>query len=140
MNARFRYDSTRGAESFPDYQAVSVTSIKKPDRTLLFAEMCVDDVKSGGLGDRSADGVLEYGQDDMDKERIGFPHKTRESYVGHVAFVDGHVEQYFQPREDKSGEQNLTKWLCTGVDVNFDGARYSEIADTESEGDDEDLD
>ncbi len=71
--------------------------------------------------DFKTDAILEH-----DKENIGFNHPlSKGRYCGHVAFADGHVEKIVMP-QNQGNIKELTKWLCSGVDVVYDGGTYSE--------------
>lgn len=96
------------------------------DKVLMFAEVQGVDVsyKAGSASISlkavksgiETDPILEY-----DKERIGFNHNLgKQGYGGNVAFADGHVDTVLVPKSMKYKE--LTKDLCTGVDVPHDGS------------------
>lgn len=140
MSAKFGFDKSRGSGTTSDSNSgLSMGDIKKPDRVLMFAELCLDDISRGGNNERAADCVLEYGSYGMDSERFGFPHTTKRDSYGHVAFADGHVEQILQPKGGKSAEKDLAKWLCMGYDVSMEGGNYQKIEDSvdDSEVDDD---
>ena len=132
MSARFDFDWSHGSDATGDEDkyGLKMSKLSKPDRTLMFAELCLDDIKGGGNNDHPADCVLEYGGTHMDSERMGFPHKIRGGYCGFVAFADAHVESYIKPTEGKTAEQNLTKWLCQSYDVSFDNNVYRKMDDS----------
>jgi len=104
---------------------------RNPDKVLMFAEvqgLNFTEKKSGitmkalvsGNGPET-DGVLQY-----DKEVMGFNHPMGKGrHCGHVAFADGHVEKIMMPT-DQGNIKKLTEWLCTGKDIVFSGATYSE--------------
>lgn len=84
---------------------------------------------SGSEGSEETDAVLQY-----DKENIGGNHKSGKAWMAHVVFADGHVEKLKvsdsrgKPLKDDDLRQ-LTEWLCTGVDISFNGSRYEKLAD-----------
>lgn len=84
---------------------------------------------SGSGGSEETDAVLQY-----DKENIGGNHKSGKSWMAHVVFADGHVEKMKvsdsrgKPLPDDSLRE-LTKWLCTGVDISFNGSRYEKLTE-----------
>ena len=102
------------------------------DKILMFAELqaAKPDAKAGiavpeptfSPSGSGADGMLESDKGEV----IGFNHKiSGGKYVGHVAFADGHVDKLMLP---KSGSLNeLTKYLCQGYDVTFDGRQYTRV-------------
>jgi prepilin-type processing-associated H-X9-DG protein len=85
---------------------------------------------------RFTDGVLEYemasdrnGVTDINNkdESIGFNHFVAKRWVGHVAFLDGHVEGIVLPNTAKKANgspnyedkdlKNLTGQLCDGQEI-----------------------
>ena len=60
---------------------------------------------------------------------MGFNHRDGRDWVAHVIFADGHVEKLRRPKKGMSNEdmRELTKWLCEGKDVSFNGQRYEEL-------------
>lgn len=112
------YDTTSGK-----------SASRPPEQVLLFAEIQgLTDAKRGltanvnGSGNRG-DGVLQYKNDN---ETIGFNHAlSGGKLAGHVAFADGHVEKLIYP--EGGGVDQLTKWLCSGRPVSFDGTRYQDL-------------
>lgn len=105
------------------------------DRVLLFGEIPFAKgspgswFPSGSEGSEETDAVLQY-----DKENIGGNHKSGKAWMAHVVFADGHVEKLKvsdsrgKPLKDDDLRQ-LTEWLCTGVDISFNGSRYEKLAD-----------
>ena len=78
------------------------------------------------------DGTLQYSKND---EIIGFNHPNgKRGLSAHVAFADGHVEKLSIPAAPSGSGwtvklglndlKDLTKWLCEGKDVTFNGKRY----------------
>lgn len=132
----------------------AVGGVARPDKTLLFAELQFKSVPGIELKPRSGspgydfDCVLQstidpefYGNNfyaadpaghimptDGD-ECIGFNHGDGKLIYAHVCFVDAHVEKIVYPTCGMSDEQRaeLTKWLCNGLDVSFDGKEYKEF-------------
>ncbi len=116
--------------SMSPYDATKKANVARaPDRVLLFAEIQgLDDAKRGltaltsASGDRG-DSVLQYRNA---SETIGFNHRQSSGKVaGHVAFADGHVEKLMYP--ESGGAEQLTKWLCSGREVSFNGASYQDL-------------
>lgn len=103
--------------------------VRPPDKVLLFAEIQgLTDAKRGlsanvnGSGNRG-DCVLQYKKDN---ETIGFNHAlSGGKLAGHVAFADGHVEKLMYP--ESGGAEQLTKWLCSGREVSFNGTAYQDL-------------
>ena len=131
MNARFGYDDTYGEGSKGEYYyGIHFGDLKRADRTLLFAEIpwaktpSDPDPKYSTSSGTAFDCTLHYKE--RDKERIGFNHKDGKRWVAHVVFADGHTEKLYQPIDGLAPEKvwELTKWLCTGQDVTFNGQRY----------------
>ena len=133
MNQVFGFDKDgKGLGGVPAGSIKNTTIAgRSPDKVLMFAEvqgLDFKETKSGitmkalvsGNGIET-DGILEY-----DKEVIGFNHPMGKGrHCGHVAFADGHVEKILMP-QNEGNIKELTKWLCTGKDVVFSGATYSE--------------
>ena len=112
------------------YDSTKKTNVSRaPDRVLLFAEIQgLTDAKRGltanvnGSGDRG-DSVLQYRNA---SETIGFNHRQGSGKLaGHVAFADGHVEKLMYP--ESGGAEQLTKWLCSGREVSFNGTAYQDL-------------
>ena len=109
-------------------------SISNASKLLMFAELQGADINESGYdsitanvkaGGSKANAILEYDK----SETIGFNHKIgKRGYTGHVAFADGHVEKLTYP---KSGSgitlQVLTKALCLGHEISFDGKGYQDV-------------
>ena len=101
------------------------------ERVLLFAEIQFADAgdsfsgNSGGGSVAETDCTLQY---DSLKECIGFNHKSGGNMAAHVAFCDGHVEKYILYRGLSRGDAEiLTKGLCTGADITFNGSAYEDM-------------
>ena len=105
-----------------------------PDKVLMFAELqaikvdskagvAVEEPKFSPSG-KGADGMLQCDSGEV----IGFNHKiSGGKYVGHVAFADGHVDKLMLPKSGSLSE--LTKNLCKGYEITFDGRQYTRIED-----------
>ena len=133
MNGKFGFDSDgKGVHGFNGQSVKSSTVIgRPPDKVLMFAEVQGLELKDKkhkvnleplvNGADFKTDAILEH-----DKENIGFNHPlSKGRYCGHVAFADGHVEKIVMP-QNQGNIKELTKWLCSGVDVVYDGGTYSE--------------
>ena len=87
----------------------------KAGNLLVFAELSAQKVDASTAG---ADSVLETVSNGTRAETIGFNHKIGKRYVAHVVFADGHVDELLEPSgKVPTDEQNLTKQLCTGVEI-----------------------
>ncbi len=100
---------------------------RPPEKVLLLAEIQgLDDARRGlravtGGGEQACDGVLQYTD-----EMIGFNHVLGKSQLaGHVAFADGHIEKFVYP--ETGDAQQLTRWLCVGREVSFNGSTYEDL-------------
>ena len=140
MNAYFGWASSESYTYRQHDGCVSFGGIKA-DRMLLFGEVPFQGpmtwTPDGESGTMDTDGVLQYDGCDRaptvrgkgrrnGKETIGCNHRNGKHWFAHVAFADGHVEKIQAPPD--AGELvELTKWLCTGKDVSFDGRHYQEM-------------
>ena len=106
------------------------------DRRLLFAELPF----LGTEGDKpntsespgyKNDCTLQFDGCGTEAEYIGFNHRSSQRMIcAHVAFCDGHVEKLLWPAGKgltKREVVELTKWLCTGKSISFDGKKYEEV-------------
>jgi len=110
-------------------------SLKRADRFLLFAELpfagigVTPSVSTGDSPD--CDCALQYRNCGYTGagESIGINHKVGQQTFGHVCFADGHCEKLEYPKGGMSeGDlQQLTEWLCKGIDVSYDGKRYKNL-------------
>ena len=151
MNAYFGYDP---GEPLTPYSYIESGSITRADRILLFAEIPALDPNSkdvrkahvqlpnpnltGGNGDPAMCGCLASKTTASSNPganggggnvSIGFNHVRGKDIVGHVAFADGHVEALVAP---KSGNfDDLTDWLCQGLDVIIQNKNYQKVNDSE---------
>ncbi len=131
MNSDFGFDYTHGSKALPDsYDGIEFNSLHRPDKMLLFAELQWEDYIGETPSFTQASGTecdctLQY--DDRDGgEWIGFNHKRNGAVQAHVIFADGHTEKLSYPRDGltKSELKDLTKWLCRGRDVMYNGRKY----------------
>lgn len=135
VSAAFGYDEGTAVRAG---SGAGTGSFSKGDRMLVFAEIpavtlsskiqaqtgvsALPDVKlNGGSGDAAMDGCLRY-KSSGGSESIGFNHQSGKRLVGHVAFLDGHVESLAAPKN--GGFLDLTDWLCQGEDVVFVNGSY----------------
>jgi len=134
MNGYFKYDESNGSNARSEgFEGLEYNTLARADRRLLFAELQWEEYagetpnfsSSGGFEN---DCTLQY-KDSDGGEMIGFNHKSGRDKVAHVVFADAHTEKIILPKRGLSvGElKELTKWLCKGVDVAFDGKRYREM-------------
>jgi len=106
------------------------TSLGNRDRRLLFAELPFNiDNKlqtcsfSRGTG-TDLDPTLQYTKNEV----IGFNHKTKRKWVAHVCFADGHTEKLEMPGDTSLARlRELTKWLCEGTAISYNGTKYEEV-------------
>lgn len=136
MNAYFGWTARPGTDYYDgSYSGIEYGRFNRADRFLLFAEIPFSDVgvaSKESMTGLDCDPILQYQglENCAQNECIGFNHKSgKNSYYGHVVFADGHVEKLTYPKGglSESEIQQLTTWLCTGVDVTFDGTRYDEL-------------
>ena len=112
---------------------VVYTTLTRADRMLLFAEMPFDGSEDGNYAPSTSH--TDYNDCTLKKdgsEMIGFNHKTGKGAASaHVVFADGHVEKLRQPTNGLStgDKKELTKWLCEGKDISFDGREYEKLVD-----------
>jgi len=133
MNSFFGWDSSQGQrakDSF--YYGQLYGELKRADRRLLFAELPFMGVEreanTSTSPGRVNDCTLQY-RDSDGGEVIGFNHSSgkREKFAL-VVFADAHTERIQWPRQglDDNNLRELTKWLCEGKDVSYNGKRYEE--------------
>lgn len=108
-------------------------SFARADRTLLFAEMPFDGTDNGSYAPSSSKTIYNDCQlQSDDGEFIGFNHTSgKGEKCAHIVFMDGHVEKLRQPKGglSDSDKQELTKWLCQGKDISFNGDKYEKLTD-----------
>ena len=131
MNRDFGYDNGEHKNWWGKTKDMANAS-----RILMFAELQGADIDESGYDPIKAKGYLNAGVPLGDAvlrydagECIGFNHKTgKRGYSGHVAFADGHVERLFYPRSGSGMSlQDLTKALCEGHEISFDGKGYTDL-------------
>lgn len=143
MSSAFKYDRKKKAIIKRHDNHVEFGSVKSADRKLLFAEVPFASVENtehvghtmnGGDGTTAVDPILNYDGDGSGlREYIGFNHKSGKNYTAHVAFADGHVAKLMMPKSGSQGDFiELTKWLCQGAEVSFDGKAYRREAKASS--------
>ena len=147
MNEVFGYDSSLGSQTLLKWPQQSLGDIRlhrrgpvlSPDRVLMFSELQFlpnnrADVNTDASSGIMNDCTLQYSHNEV----IGFNHPNgKRGLFAHIVFADGHTEKLLIPASpssigwsvaiDKSELQNLTKWLCEGKDVSFNGAHYEEL-------------
>lgn len=108
---------------------------RNADRVLLFGEIPFRNgspgewFPSGSVGNEETDAAIQY-----DKENIGANHKSAKFWIAHVVFADGHVEKLrasgVKGKPISGAElRQLTKWLCEGVDISFNGSTYEKLTE-----------
>ncbi len=137
MNAYFGWTARPGTDIYTedDCPIHYYQDFKRADRFLLFAEIPFADIGTKSKETTSAglqcDAVLQYKglENSSQNETIGFNHRSGKTTFANVVFADGHTEKIIYPKNGLSeGEQQeLTTWLCTGVDVSFDGKKYEKM-------------
>ena len=132
MNGAFCYGSDKVEAP---WSGKRIGSMARAEKTLLFAEICEEDLGGGGNGDYTADCVLEYGSPKgAETERIGFNHSYKKDSYAHVAFADGHVERL--KRLPGTDEKEFTKWLCLGYDITIEGGKKYKVDKSGVSGED----
>lgn len=144
MNAKFGYDYSQGARAVGG--GIRYGSLSRADRTLMFAELSmwtIEGKQTTPVSDGdvySSDCTLQYKATVDGKtygtswagtpESIGFNHRVgKRSFVGHVAYADGHVAKITYVENGGLDTRQLTALLCEGKDVAFDGQTYKELND-----------
>lgn len=144
MNAKFGYDYSQGARAVGGAQRFG--NLSRADRMLMFAELPMWTIEGGKTtpvqdgNSYEADCTLQYKASVGGKsygsswngtpECIGFNHKVgKRSFVGHIAYADGHVAKITYVENGELSVQQLTALLCEGKDVAFDGRNYKELKD-----------
>jgi len=137
MNQKFGYDDSQGSRTMLRNVGIQYGNLQRSDRVLMFAELQftptdVVHVNAGAEPGFDNDCTLQYSQNN---EIIGFNHPNgKRGLFAHIAFADGHVEKINIPASPSGGGwavklgqndlKDLTKWLCEGKDVTFNGKRY----------------
>ena len=156
MNARFGWDTSKGSKATgtsSSHGAVYYNTLKRADKTLMFAELpTIDPVSGEDVGEdkdgTASDCVLQYkkvqsrsGAEGTDSsaegeaESIGFVHKVgKRGRCAHVVFADGHTEKLVWKDGDLD-PKTLTAYLCRGWDVTFDAKSGWKLADGADEVD-----
>ena len=147
MNAFFgccQANNTQNGIKWVNYNPageVKFGRLLRADRILLFAEMPFFQYKGAGTPTFSTSGgdendcTLLYDHKSLNlgdgsrPESFGFNHKAGRETVAHVCYADGHTEKLRLPHKglSKSDAEELTTWLCRGVDVTFTGSHYEEL-------------
>lgn len=130
MNSYFGCSSQSMTPKSSAYYGHEYGKVQRLDRRLLFAEIPYLGVEvppeTSEAPGFKCDCTLNY----KDHEVIGFNHASgkREKFAN-VVFADGHSERIRWPRQGISQGQleELTKWLCEGKDVSFNGKTYEEL-------------
>ena len=143
MNEKFGWQVMKGKGSYSGgAPRVGYTAIARPDKILLFAEMCWTKIggKEPGFsqeGGTKYDCVLQY--KGKDPEVIGFNHRSGRDLVAHVVFADTHVEVIRMPKGGESWEnrRNLTRYLCNGDDWGIVGKSYKIIHENKDDTNDD---
>ncbi len=127
MNEYFGWDSTGRPTTIGS--SIPYGKLARADRRLLFAEMpfisAADGTDEENEGTKS-DCILQYSKE----EYIGFNHSSgKRNWFALVAFADGHTERINMPRSGvgEAELKELTKLLCEGKDVSFNGNTYEEL-------------
>lgn len=141
MNAYFGWSPNPGQDVFDsEYGGVWYKGFERSDRFLLFAEMPFKDYAGVKIEDSPSPGqkcdcVLQYKgcEGASAAETIGFNHKVGKTVFANVIFADGHAEKLTYPSVGLklADQQDLTRWLCRGIDVSFDGNIYKNLTKDE---------
>ena len=105
-----------------------VTKSVDASRVLLFSEIPFQGPgnwfpEGTGSSDED-DGVLQYNGDGK-KETLGCNHKSGKYWVAHIVFADAHIEKLRIAADENL--ENLTTWLCEGIDVGMSGGHYEKL-------------
>lgn len=130
MNSYFGRSSNTFTPRPSSYRGVGYGNLFRADRLLLFAELPFMGWEktpniSQGAGKQN-DCTLDYAEN----ETIGFNHqKGKRERFAHVVFADGHTEALALPVNgiSESKLQDLTRWLCEGRDITFNGSEYQQL-------------
>ena len=130
MSGHFGYDDKHEAELRDNSKRSNTDDAIQDGKAairLLFAELPRQEIRTD---ERFADSVLEYEMNDESNskdESIGFNHLVAKRWVGHVAFLDGHVEGLVLPNGAKNGNglpdythkdvRDLTGQLCGAQEI-----------------------
>lgn len=135
MNSYFGWDSSQGQRPKPEsWYGIEYTQLKHAERRLLLAELPFAGYEGADIDTSSGSGTvndctLQY-RDKDGGETIGFNHTAgKRDKCAHLVFADGHTETILLPKKgaDRNNLRELTKWLCEGKDVSFNGDRYEEL-------------
>lgn len=135
MNEYFGADDSEGARWHSSGGRKGFTSVKKPERRLLFAELPFNEANTSVTAPYKAtagtdcDPTLQYSRSGSSyNEVIGFNHQSKRKWYAHVCFADGHTEKLEMPSGMSLTQQReLTKWLCEGQDITYTGKKYEEV-------------
>ncbi len=143
MNSYFGWDDSEGSKAktqtysgrgyggkFSIKDSSGTTRTFSADRCLLFAEIPFMGVErdadtSDGSGIQN-DCTLQY----KENEVIGFNHSSnKRQKFALVVFADAHTERISWPKDGLPDQnlKDLTKWLCEGYDISFNGSKYEEL-------------
>ena len=137
MNSKFGWQARKKSGPYSGgAPRMGYSALARPDKTLLFAEMCWSEI-DGKKPEFSTDGgtaydcVLQNGE-----ETIGFNHRSGRDQVAHVVFADTHVEVIRLPKggESYGNRSALTKFLCNGDDWGIVGREYRRIHENKDNG------
>ena len=149
MNGYFGWDVTKGSSACAsDDYVIWYNTLARADRRLLFAEIPFMGYSTwqpeGTGGSEQTDAILQYAASDLPKgeqpteagnETIGANHVQGKNLIAHVVFADGHVEKLRipyagtikSPKADDAALLQLTRWLCAGKDISYDGKQYKKM-------------
>jgi len=133
MNSYFGWDNSQGARAKDSsFNGIIYGKLKRADRRLLFAEIPFmgyeREANTSTSAGRQNDCTLQY-RDDDGAEVIGFNHSSgKRDKFAIVVFADAHTERIQWPKQglQENNLRELTKWLCEGKDVSYNGKRYEE--------------
>lgn len=139
MNEKFGYDSSLGSGAKIHWPGIEYGTLDRADRVLMFAELQFLQNDKLPVNTDPASGIdndctLQYNH----QETIGCNHANgKRGLCAHVVFADGHVEKLNIPASHSTGGwsinigrsdiEDLTKWLCQGKDVSYNGKKYEEL-------------
>lgn len=137
MSAGFSWDTSMATKTCNKwYKGIEYGTLARAEKYLMFAELPflkidgLQDPEFSGAAGIENDPTLQYdGNGGAGNEVIGFNHKIGKTTYAHLCFADAHVEKLAIPARgiSRADAQDLTKWLCQGKDVSYNGRKYEEL-------------
>ncbi len=95
-----------------------------PNKTALMVELDLENPRLGVENGVAGDQVWDWDPDGNNQENVGFCHKAGGKAVGHICFLDGHVETVNDPGTEED-RRKYSVWLGSGGE-NPEGVNYGE--------------